>query len=246
MAVNTKTARIAGLLYLTIIFAGIFAQFIVRESMLIAGDPTATANNILADEGLFRLGIVGDLIMILADVSIAVLFYVLLKPVNKHLALLSAFLRLAQATTLGINLLNLMFILQLLSGASYLDAFDTAERDALVQVFFEAHGIGYSLALLFFGLSILIQGYLLFKSGYFPKVLGVAITIAAIGYLVDTFAKVGMTNYDDYKDIFDAAVFGPAVLAEFALTLWLLIKGVKREAVPNRSISTHSLDTANA
>ncbi len=93
MNANKKTARVAGFLYLTIIIAGIFAEFFVRQSLIVPGDATATANNIMASEGLFRIGIASDLIMIMCDVALALAFYALLKPVSNSLSLLAAFFR---------------------------------------------------------------------------------------------------------------------------------------------------------
>ncbi len=120
MNANSKTARIAGVLYLTIILSGIFAQFFVRDSLIEPGDATATATNIVASESLFRVGIAADLIMILCDVALAAIFYVLLKPVDNGLALLAAFFRLVQAAILGMNLLNLFLALQLVDVAEHL------------------------------------------------------------------------------------------------------------------------------
>ncbi|MCB0130010.1 MAG: DUF4386 domain-containing protein, partial [Caldilineaceae bacterium] len=123
MHANKKTARIAGLLYLSIIAAGVFAEFIVRGSLIVPGNAAATAGNILAAESLFRLGIAGDLIMLICDVALALVFFVLLKPVSRSLSLLAAFFRLAQAAVLGMNLLNLVLVLQLISGTDYLAVF---------------------------------------------------------------------------------------------------------------------------
>jgi hypothetical protein len=226
MNVNAKTARTAGLLYLIIFVAGIFAQFVVRESLIVPGDAAATADKILASEGLFRLGIASDFIMILADVAIGVMFYVLLEPVNKTLALMAAFFRLAQATTLGLNLLNLIFALQFVKRADYLAAFDAEQSNALGLMFLDGHAVGYRIGLVFFGLSILVLGYLLIKSGYFPKFLGYGLIGASAGYLTDSFAYFLLPNYADYETTLSMVVFGPAVIAELSLTLWLLFKGM--------------------
>jgi hypothetical protein len=220
-----KAARIAGVLYLIIIITGIFAEFFVRSSLIVAGDATATANNIMASEGLFRIGIASDLIMIMCDVALALIFYVLLKPINKPLALLAAFFRLAQATILGINLLNLFFVLRLLSGADYLSVIGADQLHALVMPFLDAHSMGYSIGLVFFGFSILILGYLVFKSGYFPRILGILLMIASIGYLIDSFANFLLINYEAYEQIFSMVVFIPAIIAELSLCLWLIFKG---------------------
>ena len=232
-----RNARIAGILYLIIIAAGIFAEFFVRSSLIVPGDAAATATNIMASEGLFRIGIVSDLVMILSDVAIGLIFYILLKPVNKSLALLAAFFRLAQAATLGINLLNLFFVLQLLSGAEYLAILETGQLQALAMLFFEAHGIGYSIAMVFFGLSILVLGYLLFKSGYFPRILGVLLVLASIGYLIDSFASFLMSNYVNYAAIFNLIV-PLAFFSELALCLWLLLKGVNVQTQDKRAFES--------
>ena len=221
-----QAARVAGLLYLTIIIAGIFAEFFVRQSLIVAGDAAATAANIVASEGLFRLGIAGDLIMIMCDVALALVFYVLLKPVSNALSLLAAFFRLAQAAILGINLLNLFFVLQLLSGADYLSVFGADQLEALVLLFLNGHSIGYSIGLVFFGLSLFVLGYLVFKSGYFPRILGVLLIVAAFGYLIDSFASFLWPTYEAYEAIFALVVFLPAFIGELAMCLWLLVKGV--------------------
>lgn len=222
-----KVARAAGILYLIIIVAGMFAQFFVRSTLIVPGDAQATAANILASEGLFRAGIAADLVMIMADVAIGLLFYVLLKQVNHALALLAAFFRLAQAATLGINLLNLLFVLELLGGAEYLAVFEAGQLQALALPFLNTHGTGYSIALVFFGFSILILGYLLYKSESFPGILGILLVLASLGYVVDGFARILLVNYGEVQPILDMAVLTPAFIAELALALYLLTKGVR-------------------
>jgi hypothetical protein len=222
-----KLARIAGLLYLVIIISGIFAQFFVRMGLVVPGDAATTASNIIASEGLFRLGIAADLIMIIADVALALVFYMLFKPVSNALSLLAAFFRLAQATVLGVNLLNLFFTLQFLSGAGYLDVLSPDQQKALSMLFLEAHGTGYAIGLVFFGINLFILGYLVLKSGYMPRILGILLLAAAVGYIIDTFARTLLLNYEIYQPIFDLVVFTPAVIAELAMALWLLFKGVK-------------------
>jgi hypothetical protein len=225
-----QVARVAGILYLIIIIAGIWAFFFVRSNLIVPGDAMATANKVLASEGLFRASIAADLVMIMSDVALAVAFYVLLKPVSRSLSLLAAFFRLAQAANLGINALNLFFGLQLLHGAGDVAAFSVDQLHDLALFFFNAHGVGYTISLVFFGFSILILGYLIFKSGYLPRILGILLIIASLGYLLDGFANVLLINYADYADILGAVVFGPALIAELTVALWLLIKGVKDES----------------
>ncbi|MFP4436507.1 MAG: DUF4386 domain-containing protein [Chloroflexaceae bacterium] len=221
-----QMARIAGVLYLTIIISGIFAEFFVRQSLVVSGDAATTAGNITASAGLFRMGIAGDLIMIMNDVALALIFCILLKPVSNTLDLLAVFFRLAQATTLEINLLNLFFVLQLLNGADYLAALNPEQVHALVLLLLNAHSTGYAIGLVFFGFSILVLGYLIFRSGYIPRILGILLMLASLGYLVDSFAHVLLPNYADYAAIFTLVVFTPAFIAELSLALWLLLKGV--------------------
>ena len=180
----------------------------------------------MASESLFRIGIAGDLIMIISDVALALIFYVLLKPVSNSLSLLAAFFRLGQAAILGINLLNLFFVLQLLSGADYLAVFGADQLHALVLLFLNGHSLGYSIGLVLFGLSLFVLGYLVFKSGYFPRILGILLVIASLGYLIDSFASFLLPNYHDYEAIFALVVFLPAFIGELSMCLWLLIKGV--------------------
>jgi hypothetical protein len=225
MSVNKKTARAAGVLYLIIIIAGISADVVIRPSLMVAGDAAATAANIAASEGLFRAGIAADLLMILADVGLAGVFYVLVRPVNQPLALLAAFFRLAQAAALGMNLVNLTFVLQLVGGAGYLSGLSAETTDALTLLFLEGHAIGYTLALAFFALNSVLMGYLLYKSGYFPRLLGVLLAIAGVGYLADTFARVLVADYAAYAGLIELVLI-PAFIGEPAVALYLLIKGV--------------------
>ena len=230
-----RIARIAGVLYLIIIVAGMFAGGFARPSLIVAGDPTATAANILAAEGLFRASILADLAMIMADVAIGVAFYYLLKPVNQKLSLLAALFRLAQAATLGLNLLMLLIALQLLTGDLYTAAVGTEAANALAYLFIVAHDIGYKLALVFFACSILIQGYLLYISRYVPRILSVLLIVASLTYFAYSLATVALVNYDAYAGMFEMMLVFIALPAELLLALWLLIKGVNLEASKQRN-----------
>ncbi|MGC1308484.1 MAG: DUF4386 domain-containing protein [Phormidesmis sp.] len=223
-----QIARIAGVLYIIIIIAGMFGG-LTREGLLVSGDPAATAENVIASESLFRASIMADIIMVLADVAIGVAFFYLLKPVNKGLSLLSAGFRLAQAAALGINLLTLFVVLQFLHGD--VTALGAENAQAQAYVFFNAHGIGYNLALMFFATSILIQGYLVYISGYFPKFLGVLLIVASAGYFIDNTASFLLPNYADYADTFQMIVM-IAFPVELIMALWLLIRGINSNPAP--------------
>lgn len=219
--------RIAGLLYLAIIIGGIYAEFFVRMSLKVPGDAATTAAQIMAADGLFRSGIAADLLMIVCDVAIGVIFYVVLRPVNNTLALLAAFFRLAQAATLGMNLLNLLVAGRLLSGAAYLDVLGTDQLYAQAMLALEAHSMGYALAMVFFALSILLLGYLIIKSDTIPMIFGVFMIVAALGYLIDSLGGFFWPGYATYQEIFTMIVLIPALVAEVSFALWLLIRGSK-------------------
>ncbi|HML20919.1 MAG TPA: DUF4386 domain-containing protein [Aggregatilinea sp.] len=233
-----KIARIAGMLYLVIIITGLFAEMVVRSNLIVAGDAAATAKNIVDSESLFRLGFVSDLAMIMADVAIALLFYMLLKPVSNVLALMAAFFRLAQAAALGINLLNMFFALQLLGGAGYLGVLNADQSNALALMFLEGHAAGYRLGLVFFGFSILILGVLLVKSDRFPRLLGYGMFVASFIYIADSAAYFMLTDYAAVEGLFDVLLSGPVVLAELSLCMWLLWKGVRVPSQDTRTLAS--------
>jgi len=218
----TKTARLTGLLYLIIIICGIFSEMYVRANIIVPGDATATADNILASESLFRIGFVSDLIMIICDIAIAVTFYVLLKPVSKKLALIAATFRLIQACVLGVNLLNYITPLILLSGDEYLSVFQGELLNANVMIYLDAFKYGYDIALVFFGVSCLILGYLFIKSAYLPKFLGVLLIFAALSYLIGSTVLFLLPNWTSII----SPIYIIAFISELTLCFWLLTKKV--------------------
>ncbi len=216
-------ARAAGLLYLIIIVFGIYSEVFIRSSLIVAGDAAATAANIVASEGLFRLGFLADAIMLLSDVAIAVLFYVLLKPVSKTLALTAAAFRLTQAAVLGFNLLNYYAALLLINGTAYAAVFRPDQLHALALLFLDMHSHGYDLGLIFFGLSNLVLGYLVVRSEYFPGLLGYGLIAAALVYLTGSLIRFLSPDYISYIE----PVYIVPLAAELAFCLWLLVKGVR-------------------
>lgn len=214
-----RVARTAGVLYLAIIVCGIWADGFVRSSLIVASDAQATAANISAAMQLFRLSMVADTIMMLCDVGLAVLLYVLLRPVSPTGAMLATAFRLTQAAVLGANLLNLQFVVMFLANGGGLDA---EHRDALALLFAQAHGTGYDIGLLFFGINCLVTGYLVYRSGFLPRFLGVLILGTGPVYLIGSYLKLLAPVA---AEAFQPAYLLP-VLAETTLCLWLLIKGV--------------------
>jgi uncharacterized protein DUF4386 len=219
-------ARIGGLLYLIIIVAGLSGELFVRGAMVVSGDAAATARNIAASPLLWRIGIAGDLVMHICDVGLMLVFYVLLRPVNRNLALLALIANLVQSAMLVANKTNLLVPLFLLGDADYLKAFTLEQRQALAYISLRTHDYGFGFGLIFFGITCLDIGYLIAKSGYLPKLLGILMQIAGVSYLVNSFALI--LNPRLAATLFPAILLPPFV-AELSVALWLVVKGVDLE-----------------
>jgi hypothetical protein len=216
-------ARVGGLLYLIIIVFGISSEVVIRSSLIVPGDADVTASNILQSQTLFRMGFVADSIMLLADVAIALVLYILLKPVNRILSLTAAAFRLMQAAILGLNLLNYYAALLLLTGAGYIATFEGKELNLLAMFFLNLHSHGYDLGLIFFGVSNLILGYLVIKSKYIPAILGFGLIGAALVYLSGSYTRFLFPSYVSFME----PVYIIPLIAELSFCLWLLVKGVR-------------------
>ncbi|GAB4193482.1 MAG: DUF4386 domain-containing protein [Calditrichia bacterium] len=213
-------ARVAGINYLFIFISGIFANFFVLESNIVLGDPVQTFHNFTSHSTLLRIGIFSFIVMVLADALLAWFLYVLLKPVDKDLSLLTGWLRLINATIFAVALLFLLQVLGLIQseGAG-------SEVPLRIETSLRSFNDTWMIGLIFFGIHLLFLGYLIIKSGYFPKGIGWLLIMAGIGYLIDSFSFVLFKDYQQFKDIFMAIVIIPGVIGELSLTLWLLIKG---------------------
>jgi hypothetical protein len=214
-------ARVAGGLYLFIIVAALFAELFVRGKLIVSGDAAATAHNIIANGSLFRFGGAADLLVFVCDVMLAWIFYVLLRPVSNDLALLAAFFRLVYAAVVSVNAVNHFAPLLVLGNASYLNVFTTDQLNALALLSLRAHAVGYNVALVFFGFHCLLLGYLIVKSGYLPRLIGVLLVIAGPCYIINSFAHFLAPGSNLYPFI-----LLPCFIAELSLTVWLIVMGV--------------------
>jgi hypothetical protein len=219
-------ARIGGVLYLIIIVAGLFGEVFVRGSLIVSGDATATASNIMASQLLWRFGIVGDLIMHVCDIPLMLILYVLLRPVNKALALLALLFTLIQTAVLVAYKLSLLVALFLLGSADYLKVFEPHQLHALAYLFVKSDGYGFGIGLIFFGCACLVSGYLILRSRYLPKLVGALMQIAGLCYLTNSFSLLLAPTFA--RTIFPA-ILVPAFISELSLCLWLLVKGVNVE-----------------
>jgi hypothetical protein len=221
-----QAAKIAGFGLLIMTLPAIFTNFFVLQGLVVPGDAAQTATNIMANELLFRLGIGGFVIVIILDVVVAWGLYVFLKPVNRSVSLLAAWFRLLYAAVFGFVLLYLVIPVRLLSGADYLTALGTDQLNAQallsLNTFTDGWAIGYAC---FFGLHLFFLGYLVLKSDYIPRILGVLLIISSLAYLIDNGARLVFPNYEDYQAVASMVVFLPAFIGEFTFMLWLLFRG---------------------
>ena len=229
-----KNARIAGFWYLLMVIPAPIGLVYVPSKLLVPGDATATANNILASESLFRIGIVSILLNQIGFIFAVLALYRLLKGVNQQLASLMVALVLVSVPIEFLNMLNPLAALLLVSGAYFLAVFEPKQLHALVMVFLNLQNYGTFLVQIFWGLWLLPFGLLVFKSSFLPKMLGVLLIIACFGYLVDSFTFLLFPHYKAIVGSYASVLeFG-----ELPILLYLLIKGVKDQ--PKSKISVAS------
>jgi hypothetical protein len=222
-------ARIAGFLY---IFGNPFAPFfllILPARLIVRGDAAKTASNVLASESLFRLGIANLLYYSVLSIFLVIALYQVLKVVNKNMASLMVIFVLVGAPIGMFNELNNLAVLQLLGGADYLNAFTTEQLQALAYFFIQLHSLGLDIQMIFSGLWLLPMGYLVFKSGFLPRIIGILLIIAGIGWVVQSFATFLGYNW---------STISITSWGELILPLWLLIKGVDVEQWNQRATAT--------
>ncbi len=218
-----RYARAAGLLYLVVIVFGAFAEGFVTNKLMVSGDAAASARNILAAPDLWQLGVMANLLVVICAVPQLWIEFLLLRPVSQGIALLFLLLNLASLAVEAVSKVFLMLVLPILSKAYYVNAFEPQQLEALARLAFSAHGVAFNVALIFFGLACLVDGYLIFRSGYFPRAIGVLMQLAGVSYLVSCFAALFAPAI---ADMLSPAILLPALIGESSFCLWLLIKGV--------------------
>lgn len=216
-------ARVGGVLYLIIILIGVFGEAVVRSRLIVQGDAAATAERITSSELLWRVGIAGELLLLICAVALALIFYVLLRPVSRDLALLAVFFNLVSIALEAAASLRLVETLFPLRNADYLEALEPEARQVLAYLAVSSHGYGFGISLIFFGCVCLVLGYLIFRSGFLPRVIGVLMELAGLSYLINSFALI--LSPPLASRLFPAILL-PALVGEAALCLWLLTKGV--------------------
>lgn len=227
-------ARIVGALYLLIFFVGPFAFFMGRTSVVVPGDPAATVNNLMASETMFRLGMVAETVIVLVEIVVSAMLYVLFRAVSRPLSLAAAFARFAQALLQAVNLLTAVPALLLLGGVGYITVFEPEQLNALVLLFLDANAFVIIIWGLLFGFHLLLLGYLVYRSHFMPRMLGILLIIGAIGYLAQSYGHLLVPQYDE---LLSAVVIVLSIPGELAFTVWLLWKGVSVEQWEKRVLA---------
>jgi hypothetical protein len=228
MEADKRLARIAGGLYLVVAVFGGFAELIVRAGIVEAGDAAATAANIRSSSTLFRLGFAADLLQATVFLFLGMSLYLLLRHVDELIARAMVVIVAVSVAIICLNLLNQVTALELATGGG--SGLGRAGSDALAGTFADMHANGYLIAQVFFALWLVPLGWLILRSGSFPKVLGVLLIAGCVGYLADTFVTFlapGVAG--ELEPIFVA----PAAIGEIGFLLYLLFVGVRSTERPS-------------
>lgn len=224
---DRSTAQGAGLLYLIIIVCGISAEVALRGPLVDFASASGTAAAIRGGALAFQAAIAADVVMALADAALAVLLFVLFRPVAPVLALAAMIFRLIQSALIGANLMNMQAAWLLITAGQDIAALDPGQPEALANLFLNLHAHGYDLGLVFFGVNSLLTGALIWKSGFVPRLLGAGIALAGAVYLTgSTLRFLAPAAFETF-----APAYGLTLLAEAAFCLWLLFAG---RALPGR------------
>ena len=205
----------------------------VPNKLIVHGNAAATANNILASETLFRLGIAGALIGQAGFILVALALYDLLKGVNQRHASLMVLLIVVSVPIAFLNELNSIAALVLMRGSDFLSILEKPQRDALAMLFLKLHGQGFVVSELFWGLWLFPLGLLVYRSRFLPQFLGIWLAFAGFAWVILSFTGILLPQYQDKVNTF----LQPAIMGEIAFMLWLLIRGAKPQALATASSS---------
>jgi hypothetical protein len=219
-------SKAAGWLYLMVIVLGLFGEMGVRGKIVVSGDAAATAANMRAMESLWHLGNAAEFVLAGCAIALVPLLYMLLRPVSPLLAFMAISFDLVSLAVQASSALNLVVARFPLGSAGYLSAFDADQLNAMTSLSIKAHAYGYGVALIFFGCFCIIAGYLIFKSGYLPRAIGVLMQVAGVCYLINSFALIAAPTIA--ARLFPAILL-PSFVGEASLCAWLLVKGVNEE-----------------
>lgn len=222
-----KLARISGLLYLGVILTGLVSLMYVPNKLIVWNNASLTFQNITTNESLFRLGILSGLACYLFFLVLSLVLYKLLKPVNESFAKLMVLFVVLGVSIFFINVQNELTVLSLVTDPNYLKIFSTEQIQSQVLLYLNQYDSGMSIAHIFSGLWLFPFGYLVFKSGFLPKILGILLILGCFGYLINF---IGFTLFKNYSELEIAKFVNlPASIGEIGTCLWLIIIGAKEK-----------------
>jgi hypothetical protein len=230
-----RYARFAGVLYLISILAGGFGELYVPSALIVSGDAAATARNIMTSPLLFRAGFAGYLVEAVCDVTLTLLLYVLLRPVNRNLSLLAAFLGLVATSAFAIGEFFYLAASQILSGSPYLGSFSPAQLHTLALLALKMYGYGGDAFMAIGGTGAMVLGYLIARSRYLPKALGILLALGGAGLISTSFATVLVPAYAS------PVLLLPILLSTLLLGVWMFVKGVDVRRWEDRAASADAI-----
>jgi len=220
-----QAALIAGIGYVLLFGLAIFANFFVREGMVVTDDAQATAANIAESNTVFRLGLVAFLAIFLIDIVVAWALHIVFRKERHDLSLVAAWSRLVYTVFLGVAAVFFFQALTFYESSAVAEAIDVVERNAHALVGLELFNSTWLIGLAAFGLHLIVLGWLVMRSAETPRWLGLAMIVAGAAYVVDTVAHTVLANYADYAGAFLVMVAVPSIVAEGWFGLWLLRSG---------------------
>ena len=238
MNLSRKAALVGGISSLIMLFAAMFAEFSMRTKLIIPGDAASTATNILANPSNFRIGMLAYFLILICDFLMAWAMYNYLKTSNKSLAILAAWARIIYTTIFGFAMTNLMTGFRILNLPSNEELFTTSQMQLQALIQFDAFQDAWSISFVFFAMHLVLLGWLIFKSQNMPKLIGIVLMFAGIGYLADNLGKLLLENYAEFAPIFMAIMVPASMLGEIGLAIWLLWKGGKEKKWANASFES--------
>ncbi|MCK0190437.1 DUF4386 domain-containing protein [Arenibacter sp. F20364] len=219
-----RIAKISGIAYVMIFISGFYANFSILESLVDMNAPALTLTNLVNGHSQFGYGLLGFLVMLLFDIVLVWSLFYLTKSVSRYLSYVASLFRLLHAIFFGIALSKLWKAYQLTHNADM----GTGMEQEIMQLL-SGFDVIWTIGLLIFGLHLFVLGFLGLKSTIIPKIIGLLLILAAVGYLIDGIAKLTFENYDQYQSYFEAGVVMTGVIGELSFTIWLLVKGLKKE-----------------
>ncbi len=227
--VSVKTGvRIAGFSLLAMFIVAVFDPLFFSSSLILWNDAAQTFHNLRNSAMQYRMHVFFFLLIFLLDIVVAFGLYLLLRPVNKSLSLLGAWFRVLYAAAMVAVTVHQLDVLHLVGEAGYLSAYEPAQLQAMVMTSLHAYASGFSYALIFFSFHILLVGYLVYQSGYMPKLLGIALLVAMSGYLIDGLANLLFPEFRAQHQAWLEGYLGVVgIIGELYLALYLVIRGKK-------------------